>query len=154
MGRGAVTHLRDLLDHTTTVNRRDTFCHNLWGQGCYPSRGKLPNAEDELLHFKQQWWTTGEEPRFDRGKKRKTSDPIGLLPLKAQAGVWRQCEVQAISTRGLSVKESCRCYQKPILGKAGTQLGRAIPNYFNSRNRCILLRGLRWKSYTSSLECK
>ena len=144
MGRGAATCLMDLLDHTMTVNRRDTFYHDLWGRGCYPSRGKLPNTEDELLHSKQQWWTTGEEPRSDRGKKRKNSDPIGLLPPEAQVGVWRQCEV----------KESCRCCQKPILGKAGTQLGKAIPNYFSSRNKCILFRGLRWKSYTSSLECK
>ena len=146
MGRGAATRLMDLPNHTTTVNRRDTFCHDLWGQGCYPSRGKLPNVEDELLHSKQQWWTIREEPKSDQGKKRKSSDPIGLLPLEAQAGVWRQCEVETISTRGLNVKESYRCCQIPILGKAGTQLGRVIPNYFSSRNRSILLRGLRWKA--------
>ena len=154
MGRGATTCLMDLPDHTATVNRRDAFCHDLWGWGCNPSRGKLPNAENKLLHSKQQWWTTGEKPRSERGKKRESSDPIGLLPPEAQIGVWRQCEVEAISTRGLSVKESCGCCQKPILGKAGTQLGRAILNYFSSRNRCILLRELRWKSCTSSLECK
>ena len=154
MGRGAATRLMDLPDYTTTINKRDTFRHDLWGRGCYPSRVKLPNDEDELLHSQQQWWTTRKELRFDRGKKRKSNDPIGLLPPKAQVGVWRQCEVEAINTKGLSVKEGCRCCQKPILRKAGTQLGMAIPNYFSSRNRCILLIGPRWRSYSSSLECK
>ena len=154
MGRGAATRLMDLPDYTMTVNMRDTFSHDLWGRRYYPSRGKLPNAEDELLHSKQQWWTTGAEPRSNRGKKRKSNDPIGLLPLEAQAGVWCQCEVKAISARGFSVKESCGCCQEPILGKARTQLGRTIPDYFSSKNRCILLRRLRWKSCTSSMECK
>ena len=54
-----------------------------------------------------------------------------------------QCKAEAISNRGLSVEESHRCCQEPILGKVGTQLGRAILNYFSSRNRCILLRVLR-----------
>ena len=31
----------------------------------------------------------------------------------------------------------------PILGKAQTQLGRAILDYFGSRNKCILFRRLR-----------
>ena len=53
-GRGVAPRLMDLPDHTAAVNRRDTFGHDLWGQGYYPSRGKLPNAEDELLHSKQQ----------------------------------------------------------------------------------------------------
>ena len=99
----------DLPDYTTMVNRRDTFRHDLWGRGRYPSRGKLPNAEDELLHFKQQWWTTREKLRPDWGKKRKSSDPVDLLPLEVQAGIWCQCEVETISTRGLSVEESCGC---------------------------------------------
>ena len=154
MGRGAVICLIDLPDHTAMVNRRDAFCHDLWGRGCNPPRGKLPNTENELLHSKRQWWTTREKPRSDRGKKRKSSDPIGLLPPEAQIGIWCQCEVKAISTRGLSVKESYGCCQGPILGKAWTQLERTISDYFSSRNRCILLRRLRWKSYTSSMECK
>ena len=154
MGRRTVTRLMDLSDYTVMVNKRDAFRHNLWGRGYNLPRGKLPNAENELFHSKRQWWTTRGEPRSDRGKKRKSSDPIGLLPPKTQAGVWRQCEVEATSTRGLSLKESCRCCQKPILRKSGTQLGRAISDYFSSRNECILLRGLRWKSYTSFLECK
>ena len=54
MGRGAATRLMDLRDHITMVNMRDTFYHDLWGRGCNPPRGKLPNAENELLHSKQQ----------------------------------------------------------------------------------------------------
>ena len=154
MGRRTVTRLMDLSDYTVMVNKRDNFCQDLWGRTCNSPRGKLPNTENELLHSKRQWWTTGEEPRSDRGKKRKSSNPIGLLPPKAQARVWHQCEVEAISTRGPSVKESCGFCQKPILGKVGTQLGRAIPNYFSRRNRCILFRGLRWKNCASPLECK
>ena len=154
MGRGATTCLMDLPDYTTMVNRKDTFRHYVWGRGCYPSRGKLPNAEDKFLHSKQQWWTIGKDPRPDREKKRKGSDPVGLLPPEAQAGIWCQCETEAISMRGLSVEESRRCCQESILGKARTQLGRTIPNYFSSRNKCILLRRLRWKSCPSSLECK
>ena len=50
MGRRAATRLMDLPNYTTAINRGDTFCHDLWGRGCYPFRGKLPNVKDELLH--------------------------------------------------------------------------------------------------------
>ena len=154
MGSGATTCLMSLPNDAATVNRRDTLHHDLWGRGCDPPRGKLPNAEKKLLHPKRQWWAVGRELRSDRGKKRKSNDPLGLLPLEAQAGLRRQHEAEAIGTRRFSVKESCACCQGPILGKAQTQLGRAIPDYFGSRNRCILFRRLRWKSCTPSLECK
>ena len=58
MSRRAATRLTDLPDYTTTVNRGDTFCHDLWGRSCYPSRGNFPtlrmssftpSSNDELL---------------------------------------------------------------------------------------------------------
>ena len=154
MGRRTVTRLMDLSDYTATVNKRDAFRHNLWGRGCNPPRSKLCNAENELLYSRRQRWTIGGKPRFDRGKKRKSNDPIGLLPPEAQAGVWCQYKVEAISTKGFNIKESYGCCQESMMGKARTQLGRTIPNYFSSKNRCILLRRLRWKSCTSSMEWK
>ena len=153
MGKGATTCLMGLPNDAAMINKRDSLRHDLWGRGCDPPKGKLPNAENKLLHPKRQWWAAGREPRSDRGKKRKSNDPLSLLPLEAQAGLRRQREAEAIGTRRFSVKESRGCYQGPILGK-GTQLGRAIPDYFSSRNRCILFRRLRWKSCTPSLECK
>ena len=62
----------------------------------------------------------GREPRSDRGKKRKSNDPLGLLPPEAQVGLRRQREAEAIGTRRFSVKESRGCCQGPILGKART----------------------------------
>ena len=47
-----VARLVDLLEHTM-INKRDAFCHDLWGRGCNPPRGKLPNVENELLHSKR-----------------------------------------------------------------------------------------------------
>ena len=126
MGRRAATCLMDLSDHAMTVNRRDAFHHDLWGQGCNPPRGKLPNAENELLHSNRQWKSAEGEPRSNRGKKRKSNDPISLLPPEAQVGVWCQCEDEAIGTGGFSVKENCGCCQGPILGKARIQLGRTF----------------------------
>ena len=35
------------------------------------------------------------------------------------------------------------CCQRPILGKAQAQLGRAILDYFGNRNRCVLFRRFR-----------
>ena len=154
MGRGATTCLMGLPNDAATINGRDTLRHDLWGRGCDPPGGKLPNAENKLLHPKRQWRAAGIEPRSDRGKKRKSNDPFGLLPPEAQAGLRHQCKAEAIGTRRFSVKESHGRCQGPILGKARIQLGRAIPDYFGSRNRCILFRRLRRKIYTSPLECK
>ena len=143
-----------LLNDATMVNRKDTLCHDLWDRGYDPPRDKLPNAENKLLYPKRQWWAVGREPRSNRGKKRKSNDPLGLLPPEAQVRVRRQREAEAIGTRRFSVKKSRGCCQGLILGKTQTQLGRTISDYFSSRNRCILFRRLRWKSYTLSLECK
>ena len=154
MGRRATTCLICLPNDAATVNGRDTLSHDLWGRGCDPPGSELPNAENKLLHPKRQWRAAGIEPRYDWGKKRKSNDPFGLLPPEAQAGLQCQRKAKAIGTRRFSVKESRGCYQGPILGKAWTQLGKAIPDYFGSRNRCILFRRLRWKSCTPPLECK
>ena len=83
-----------------------------------------------------------------------SNDPLSLLPPEAQAGLRRQRKAEVIGTKRFSVKESRGCCQGPILEKARTQLGRAIPDYFSSRNMCILFRRLRWKSCTTSLKCK
>ena len=117
MGRKAATRLMDLLDHAVTINRRDAIRHDLWGRGCNPPKDKLPNTENELLHSKRQWWTTGGEPRSNRGKKRKSNDPIGLIPPEAQAGVRRQCEVKAIDARGFSVRKVVGATKNPSWGK-------------------------------------
>ena len=154
MGRRATTRPMDLSDHTAMVNRRVALHHDLWDWGCNPPRGKLPNAENKLFHPKRQWWATGGEPRLNQGKKRKNNDPISLLPLEAQEGVWCQREVEAIGTRGFSIKESHGSYQGTILGNARTLLGRTIPDYLSSRNRCILFRRFRRKSCTLFMECK
>ena len=154
MGRGTPTCLMSLPNDTVTVNERDTLRHDLWSWSCDPSVGKLPNTENKFLHPKRQWWAVGRKPGSDRGKKRKCNNPLGVLPPKTQAGLLRQHKAEAIGTRRFSVKEGCKRCQRPILGKARAQLGRAIPDHFGSKNRCVLFRRLRWKSYTLPLECK
>ena len=154
MGRGTPTCLMGLPNDGATVNGRDTLRHDLGGWGCNPTGSKLPNAENKFLHPKRQWWAAWGEPKSDRGKKRKSNDPLSVLPPETQTGLRHQRKVEAIGTRRFSVKEGRGRRQRPILGKAWAQLGRAIPDYFGSRNRCVLFRRFRWKSCTPPLECK
>ena len=154
MGRGTPTCFMGLPNDAVMINERDTLRHGLWGWGCNPPGSKLPNAENKFLHPKRQWWAVRKEPRSDRWKKRKSNNPLGVLPPETQVRLWRQRKAEAIGTRRFSVKEGRGCCQRPILGKARAQLGRAIPDYFGSRNRCVLFRKFRCKSCTLPLECK
>ena len=154
MGRGTPTCLMGLPNDAVMFNGGDTLRYDLWGWGCNPPGSKLPNLENKFLHPKQQWWAAGLEPRSDRGKKRNSNDPLGVLQPETETGLRHQRKAEAIGTRRYSVKEGCESCQRPILGKTRAQLGRAISDYFGSGNRCVLFRRFGWKSCTPPLECK
>ena len=111
------------------------------------------NVEDKLVHPKQRWQLVGEKFGFDLRAERKYHGSVGILSTEAQARVWHKCEIKAVSTWGLSAKKGYGCCKKPNMGKISTQLGRAILCYLGSRHRCVFLGRLRWKCYTTSLEC-
>ena len=85
----------------------------------------------------------GESLDLIEEKRERAMIHLTYYHQKLKQGYDVNVKLKAIGTRRFSVKESRRYCQKPIIGKAWVQLGRAIPNYFGSRNRCVLLRRLR-----------
>ena len=154
MGGRTTTRLMDLPNHAATVNGRNSFFNDLWGRGYYPYRDWLPIVKDEHFYSKQQRWIAGKEFGLNQREKRKDNDTTSLLPLETQARVRCKCEVTATNARRLGVEKSFGKCQEPSLGKVEVQLGRTISHHFSNRNRCLLLRKLRWESYTLPMGCK
>ena len=154
MGGRTATRLVDISDYTTSINRRDSLFHDLWGRDCYPYRDWLPIIEDEHFYSEQQWWIAGKEFGLNQREKRKGNDTTSLLPPETQAKVRYQYEVTATNARRLGVEKSFGKCQEPSLGKVRAQLERTISHHFSSRNRCLLFRKLRWERCTLPMECK
>ena len=108
-----------LPNDAATVNGKDTLHHDLRGQDCDPSRGKLPNAENKLLHPKQQWRAAGREPRSDRGKKRKNNDPLGLLPPEGQVGYDVNVKLRPLASGDLVLRKVMGAAKDPFWEKLG-----------------------------------
>ena len=52
-------------------------------------------------------------------------------------------KLRPLAPRDLVLRKVVGAAKNPSWGKLGPKLGRTIPNYFSSKNRCILFRRLR-----------
>ena len=64
MGERAATHSLDVSDYPSQAKREDTLFNDLWSQGCDSFGDWIPNAENKLIHSRQQRQPTGKAPGF------------------------------------------------------------------------------------------
>ena len=49
MGGGIATCSLDLSNNTSSINRRDSFFHDLWSRDRHPSGNWIPNVKDQYI---------------------------------------------------------------------------------------------------------
>ena len=87
-----------------------------------------PSGNDELL---------GESLDLIEERRERVTIHLAYYHQKLKQGYDANVKLRPLALGGRG------CCQRPNLGKARAQLGRAIPDYFGSRNRCVLFRRFR-----------
>ena len=119
MDGGTTTCPLDVSNNASTVNKRDSFFNDVWGQGCNSFGNWFPNAENKCIHLRWQWWATKKESKFDWRTKRECNGPIGLLPVQAQARLWYQCKAKAVAPGDLVLRKVLGTTKNLAWGKLG-----------------------------------
>ena len=95
----------DLSDYSTTVHRGDTFCPDLWGRGCYPPRGKLPNTEDEILHPDNNDELLGKNLDLIDEQREKATIHLAYYHQKLKQGYVANVKLRLLAPRDLVLRK-------------------------------------------------
>ena len=109
----------DLLDYSTTVHRGDTFCPDLWGQGCYPPRGKLPNTEDEILHPDNKDELLGKNLDLIDEQREKATIHLAYYHQKLKQGYDANVKLRPLAPGDLVLRKVVGAAKNPSWGKLG-----------------------------------